>query len=281
VIESIDGITVDERVKKHLATTPGSNYETQLMDIAGYLLRSSGPEMSLSLVDNGKAYTINCPLYPEEALDRKIDKDPAPGEGSHKILDGNIAYLFPGKYLNSELPAIKKAFQDTRGMIIDMRTYPGDFMPFIFGSWIVPSPKPFVKFTQGDLKNPGLFRFVPTLSVGQEKGEKYGRPIVIIVNASTLSQAEYTTMAFQASPLVTVIGSTTAAADGNVSDIILPGNIRTAISGIGVYYPDGTETQRRGIRIDQQIRPTIKGIREGRDELLEEAIKIIQSKQPK
>ncbi len=162
-------------------------------------------------------------------------------------------------------------------MIIDMRTYPSDFMPFVFGNWIVPSPKPFVKFTVGDANTPGLFRFGPTLSTGTQKGEQYSRPIVIIVNAVTQSQAEYTTMAFQVSPNVTVIGSTTAAADGNVSDIMLPGNIRTSISGIGVYYPDGTETQRKGVRIDREIRPTIQGIREGRDELLEEAIKIIQS----
>lgn len=47
---------------------------------------------------------------------------------------------------------------------------------------------------------------------------------------------------------------------------------------IGVYYPDGTETQRTGVRIDVPIKPTIKGIKEGRDELLEKAIAIIEGK---
>ena len=56
-----------------------------------------------------------------------------------------------------------------------------------------------------------------------------------------------------------VFGSTTAGADGNVSTIILPGKIRTMISGIGVYYPDGTETQRVGIVPDVEVKPTIKG----------------------
>lgn len=77
------------------------------------------------------------------------------------------------------------------------------------------------------------------------------------------------------SPNVTVIGSTTAAADGNVSAITLPGGISTMISGIGVLYPDGTETQRKGIRIDYEIKPTIQGIKAGKDELLEKAIQII------
>jgi C-terminal processing protease CtpA/Prc len=47
------------------------------------------------------------------------------------------------------------------------------------------------------------------------------------------------------------------------------------ISGIGVYYPDGKETQRIGIVPDIEVKPTIKGFRQGRDELLERAIKII------
>jgi C-terminal processing protease CtpA/Prc len=51
------------------------------------------------------------------------------------------------------------------------------------------------------------------------------------------------------------------------------------ISGIGVYYPDGRETQRIGIVPDMEIKPTIKGIREGRDELLEKAMEIIRQEQ--
>ena len=47
------------------------------------------------------------------------------------------------------------------------------------------------------------------------------------------------------------------------------------ISGIGVYYPDGAETQRIGIIPDIEIKPTIAGIREGKDELLEKAIELI------
>jgi C-terminal processing protease CtpA/Prc len=47
------------------------------------------------------------------------------------------------------------------------------------------------------------------------------------------------------------------------------------ISGIGVYYPDGTETQRIGIVPDIEVKPTIQGVKDKRDELLEMAIKII------
>jgi C-terminal processing protease CtpA/Prc len=68
------------------------------------------------------------------------------------------------------------------------------------------------------------------------------------------------------------VGSTSAGADGNVSTIPLPGGLRAAISGLGVFYPDGSPTQRVGIRIDIEVHPTVGGIRAARDEILESAI---------
>jgi C-terminal processing protease CtpA/Prc len=79
-------------------------------------------------------------------------------------------------------------------------------------------------------------------------------------------------MAFRAAPDAIVVGSTTAGADGNVSPIPLPGGLSAMISGIGVFNPDGTPTQRVGIIPDLEVRPTLEGIRAGRDEVLEAAV---------
>jgi C-terminal processing protease CtpA/Prc len=48
------------------------------------------------------------------------------------------------------------------------------------------------------------------------------------------------------------------------------------ISGIGVYYPNGNKTQRVGIVPDLVVKPTIEGIKKGKDELLEKAVEIIK-----
>ena len=76
----------------------------------------------------------------------------------------------------------------------------------------------------------------------------------------------------------TTIGSQTAGADGNVSLVRLPGGISSYFSGIGVYYPDGTETQKVGVRIDVTVRPTIAGIQAGRDEVLEKALEYLNDR---
>jgi C-terminal processing protease CtpA/Prc len=60
--------------------------------------------------------------------------------------------------------------------------------------------------------------------------------------------------------------------------VFLPGGMATYISGLGVYYPDKKPTQGIGIVPDIEVKPTIKGIAEGKDEVLEKAIQYIRNK---
>jgi C-terminal processing protease CtpA/Prc len=78
-------------------------------------------------------------------------------------------------------------------------------------------------------------------------------------------------MALKTASRAIVMGSQTAGADGNISFVSFPGGINTLFSGIGVFYPDGKETQGVGIIPDVKILPTPKGIAEGKDEVLEKA----------
>jgi hypothetical protein len=198
-------------------------------------------------------------------------------DSCYQFIKYDIGYVHLGTIKKDLLPEIFSTFRNTKGIIIDIRNYPSEFVVFSMGAYLVHTKKEFAKFTTCDIGYPGRFRWTPPVSVGEDSAEHFKGKIVILVNELTLSQAEYTAMAFRAAGTAVVLGSTTAGADGNVSLVMLPGNIRTGISGIGVYYPDGKETQRVGIIPDVEVKPTIKGIREGRDELLEKGIEIIQS----
>jgi C-terminal processing protease CtpA/Prc len=96
----------------------------------------------------------------------------------------------------------------------------------------------------------------------------------VLVDEITQSHLEFVAMAFRSagSPIV---GSTTAGADGNVSELLLPGNLQVRITGLGVFYPDGRRTQQVGIIPDVRVVPTIAGITQGRDEVLEAAERLI------
>ena len=83
-------------------------------------------------------------------------------------------------------------------------------------------------------------------------------------------------MAFKIGDRVTLVGSQTAGADGNVSSISFPGGLGTYISGLGVYYPDGKETQRIGIVPNLDILKTIHDVRNTVDTVLETGVKVIK-----
>ena len=277
IIESVNYENIEKLIEERLPYTPASNYPTQLRDIARGLLRTNDSVLNISAKRNNSTSPLRIKCYsPNEVNIYEIyyRKDTC-----FKLVGPEIAYIYPGTIKNIYLPEIMNVVRKTKGLIIDLRCYPSEFIVFSLGEYLMPEPLDFVKFSQTGYYNPGMFTYGATLQVGKSNNDYYHGKVVIIVNEVTQSQAEYTTMALRVAPEATVIGSTTAGADGNVSEIILPGGIRTLISGIGVYYPDGKGTQRVGIIPDIEVKPTIKGILEGRDELLEKAIEIINKKQ--
>lgn len=276
VIETVNGKPIPQIIKEKTPYTPASNEPTRLKNIAPNLIRSNDSTVAVTYKRNGKILKANVKVYGTNSINIYANFNRA--DTCFKFVAPDIAYIFPGKFKNAYLKTLAPEIMKSKGVIVDMRCYPSDFMVFTFGSMLVPESRPFAKFSGASLETPGLFTMGPEVKLGGNNPGHYKGKVVVIVNEKTLSQSEYTTMAFSAGPNTTVVGSTTAAADGNVSPIVLPGGIRTGISGLGVYYPDGKETQQIGIVPDVEVRPTIAGIKAGRDELLEKAMEIINAK---
>jgi C-terminal processing protease CtpA/Prc len=270
VILAVNGVKVEDWIKNNLKYFPASNYPTQLRDISQRILRTN--EQTISL-------TIENILGQKEVVVNTVKDKYFPNAAvSHKIINENIGYIYPGSLKKGEINEIMDKFLDKKGLIVDLRCYPSDFIVFRLSNYLLNEKKDFVKFTAGDIKTPGLFTFRGgEMRVGGKNKNYFKGKVVIIVNEETQSNAEYTTMALRVAPNAIVLGSTTAGADGNVSGITLPGNIFTYISGIGVLTPDGSETQRIGIVPDVKIEPSINGIRVGKDEVLEKAIELINN----
>lgn len=277
IITQVNGESVENLVNEMNDYYPASNQPTRLRDISFNILRSPNNSLDLNVIRDGKNQKMTLNLYEKKEIEGFYSWYVRENDGnSYKMLDNNIGYITLKNIKQEDVDDIKKAFKDTKGIIIDIRNYPSAFMPFSLGTFLTSKSSEFVKFTNGNVDFPGEFTFGKTLSI-PSKGKTYEGKVIVLVNEISQSQAEYTTMAFRAGDNVTVIGSTTAGADGNVSAIYLPGGLRTMISGIGVYYPDGTETQRVGIVPDIEVKPTIEGIKNNRDELMEKAIDLINT----
>ena len=268
VLLSLDGVPVETLVEEWLPYYSGSNRTARLAELA--LAMTRGPcTMASVLVERGDArLEVNVRRLPRDDL-RPPPHD-RPGEAFQRLSE-DVAYLKLSGVEAAEAARYVEEAEGTRGLVIDIRNYPREFVVFALGQHLAREPTPFAAFTVPDAANPGAFRwdFVPA---HEPAPPHYEGKVVILVDEATISQAEYTAMAFRVAPDAVVVGSTTRAADGNVSTFALPGGLRTSISGLGVFYPDRRPTQRVGIVPDVYSAPTVEGVREGRDEVLEQAL---------
>lgn len=199
-----------------------------------------------------------------------------PNKESHKTLEDNIGYINPGALEEGQINDIMEEFKDTDGIIIDLRYYPSDDMVYALGKYTMPEKAAFFKASTINKSIPGEFIFTEDVEVGETNPDYYKGKVIAIINETTQSNGEFSAMAISKAPRATLVGSNTIGADGNITTFTLPGGVTTVMTGLGIYYPDKSQTQRIGIKPDIYVEPTIEGIRDGRDELLEKAIEVIK-----
>lgn len=277
VIESFDGKKVEDLLAVWAPYYNASNTPTRRDRMARVITVGDCGDVTIEGKRGKNSLRRTVARIPFDEIDRRAgwthDRDGA----AFQLLDDRVAYLKLSSVETALAADYVRGAAGTQGLIVDIRNYPAEFVVFSLGSRFVDKPTPFARFTKAHFSNPGLFTFTDSMVLTPQKPHYEGK-IVILVDEVSISQAEYTTMALRAGPNAIVVGSTTAGADGNVSRIPLPGGMSTMISGIGVFYPDKRPTQRVGITPDIEIRPTVEGIRQGRDEVLERAIREILGK---
>ncbi len=276
VIMAIEGRPISERVEELYpyisASTEGSLYER----LGRKLLRGNTGTVNLSVRRGCDTLVITMPRMEEDNLDSDMAERPAAGDGPYTLLDDKIGYAYVGMLTRDDVEGMMEEFQHTNGLILDLRDYPREFVIYNVADFILPFDTAFVRFTYPDYSNPGTFILKEPGTAGRGDSPYEGK-IAILIDEGSVSQAEFTAMAWRLAPQARIFGSPSDGADGDVVFVQFPGGIRTRFSGIGVYYPDGSETQRVGIQPDVFVRPTVKGLQTGHDEVLEAALEWLSS----
>ena len=273
IITQVNSKLVEEIINEKLPFTPASNYSTQLRDISKNFLRSNLRKLKLTILRNDTLMNLEIPLVFKDRIDPYKDFS-GMSDTCFKMLNKDVSYFNLGKIKTKYFPQLMKIAEKTKVMIIDLRSYPLEFVVYEMDKYLLPKKNAFVKFSSPEINYPGYFKFGKAVENGGNHKDYYKGKVVILINEITQSQAEFTTMSFRNAPKAIVVGSTTAGADGDMSFFSLPGGIKTGMSGLGIFYPNGKQTQRIGIIPDLELKPTIKGIQDGRDELIEKAIEI-------
>jgi len=269
VISKVNGKTISSLFKEKKKYVQGSNLNVKKAFFTQYsIFNGSTDSVTIEYNRENELYSKTIGRYQMKYFDfnwPEVDK--------FKILENNIGYINLEELKIDDVSAAMEHISNTGALIIDIRGYPNGTL-YALSKYLSSKENEFFKVTYPDLNYPGKFIWRSGRKCGAKGELKYKGKVILLVNELTQSHAEFTTMCLQTSDNVTTIGSQTSGADGNVSKFKLVGGFYTQISGIGIFYPDRTETQRKGVKIDIKVNPTIKGIKLGKDEVLDRAIQL-------
>lgn len=276
VITKINDKTIKEIIEEKRDIVSASNEAAFLDKVLRKILVSESEKVKVEFLNDGKYETKSMTWFDYHDSHRnEYKKGAQKKKDKFKLLDNNIGYVNMGVIKPKNVPDMIDALKSTKAIVFDMRNYPNGTFKEI-SDFLNPEEKKFVIYTYPYLNYPGKYSWEEGRNAGFENKDNYKGKVIVLLNEDSISQSEWTAMCFQTAGNTTIIGSQTAGADGNVFEFDFFG-YHTNFSGIGVYYPDGRETQRVGIVPDIEIKPTILGIQQGKDEVLERALLFIEN----
>ncbi|MDR0604710.1 MAG: peptidase S41 [Bacteroidales bacterium] len=253
----------------------GNHWSNQSFGCNAVLSRNDSTTLFTILRGNDtlKIKSTNHTAWDLHQSERKAEKKNEKNVLYHWIND-SIAYFNLRSATPDNFDKNYKDIQSASTIILDLRCYPNTHLILNLTNAFVPPNSFFAYVTYPDTRFPGMVRYCKSSPdrIGNEN--YYKGQIIVLVNEWTQSYSEYTTMALQANPKTITIGNSSSGSDGNISLFTFPGGVRTVFSGVGIYYPDFTPTQRIGVRIDYIVEPTIKDIKNNIDVAYERSINI-------
>jgi C-terminal processing protease CtpA/Prc len=177
--------------------------------------------------------------------------------------------------INEIIPQLVKA----KGIIFDLRGYPNGNKNII--RHLIDKPVKSARWQVPEFLYPDRDKKIGWDPTGRwvldPKEPRLKGKIVFLINARAISYAESFMGIIEAYKLAEIIGEPTAGTNGNVNVIRLPGDYDIYFTGMKVLKHDGSQHHLIGIQPTIPLKSTVKGIIEGRDEILEKAIEVINS----
>ncbi|MDN3691694.1 S41 family peptidase [Chryseobacterium tructae] len=273
VIYDVNGKTIPQMINTLGKYVPASNSWGKVNKIKSKLLFSNRDSVTVKLERNGQNMEVVAKTY--LIKDILIKKNPAPEKWKFMDPEKKIGYVNMGILTKDEVNEMYRNLKSTESIIFDSRNYPKlTIIPL--SELLLPQSTPYYLFNFPETNYPGKF-YSRKNNIGQRNPDYYKGNVIILVDENTQSQAETTTMMFKQHPKAKVIGSNTSGANGDIIRFKLA-DLDTCFTGLGAYYPDGRETQRIGIIPDILVKPTVEGIKSGKDEVLERALLYIKNK---
>ncbi len=266
VLTKIDGRPVPERVEELSAEI--SSATPQYLDWQLSILLLAGAKNSEArVVVDGKEVR----LKRETNAFALHDRPPVLRE-----LEGEVGYVSLRGTTAKEVGDAIRKLRGSRGLVFDLRGYPRENGTEL--GWLIDKPASSPRWdipilTHPDRSKLAWERFGDAI---EPKEPKYAGKVAFLTDGRAVSQAETVMAIVKHNRFGRIFGEPTAGTNGDLARISMPGGIVVTFTGLRVTNIDGSIHHGVGVVPDVTVRRTIAGVREGRDEVLEEAVKWIR-----
>lgn len=205
------------------------------------------------------------------------------------ILKGNIAYLQINSFNDPKVvqifDSLFASIATTTALVIDIRNNGGGNgqngfevlgcltdKPFYPGKTVLRKYQPVGRSWGGaEAAEISGFDWKPY------KNRLYSKPVVVLTSAYTYSAAEDFTATFKTMSRGKVIGAPTGGSTGQPMFFTIPGGGVGYVCAKRDFFSNGEEFVGIGIHPDIEVYPSIKGVKEGRDEVMDAALHYLQT----
>ena len=278
IVLEIDGKKLSDKFKLYEKITAASNRSWLHHSISRKLLNGNDSTNVVLTIQkrNGLIESVTLPRnnsFTKYLRTLGNDRNQQP---ISKMINEEIGYADLDRLTVEMVDQMFDDFKDTKAIIFDMRGYPNgtawSIAPYLTSKKEVYAAS-FRNYAPMRINIDGFIHMtiskqkIPAMKLPTYEGKTF-----MLIDERTVSQAEHTGLFFEAANRTKFIGSQTAGANGDVTNFKIPGNITLFFSGYDVRHIDGRQLQKTGLVPDLQVKPSIEGIRNGKDEVLEKAI---------
>ncbi|WNG50805.1 peptidase S41 [Archangium minus] len=274
VLEAVDGEPLPallERIAPYISASTPEHLRIQILRRA--LSGKDGSTRTLTVRD---AQDRTKQVQVSYAF-QNFDLATVEGGPAYRRLPGNVGLVSLSLLKPADVPGMFEQLGDTRALVFDLRGYPNGTLwplaPYLNARGARLLSQAEVSLLLGDSMGTRI-RYAS--AVPEADVPRYQGRVVTLIDGRAISQAESTGMMLKETSSTLFVGSPTAGANGDITDTVLPGGITFIFSGATILHADGRPLQRVGLQPDVPVRPTLAGLRAGRDEVLEKALEVLQ-----
>jgi C-terminal processing protease CtpA/Prc len=265
----ISGATLQWRRDRFLTEAAGGSQNTEIV----LKVRRAFAKSNTTLKADSATETIRVPRTLTKVAFLSL-REPRPAKIA--TIKPGVIYADLGRITQKDFDEAVPKLAEAHGIVFDLRGYPQGVSPQTIGhlidqpvtcaQWLIP-----VTFAP-DRKDVG-FAF-SNWSV-QPEAPRFKAKVAFLTDGRAISYAETYMGIIENYKLAEIVGSPTAGTNGNVNPLSLPGGYQITWTGMKVLKHDGSRHHGVGIQPTVKVLRTIRGITEGRDEVLERGVDLV------